>query len=55
MLQVNKVFLVQDRLQYNVFDLHSRRFITEEAFDKVHAYRSYLQVWKNGKLFYIRP
>lgn len=51
--KVQDVFLVQDKIEYKLYDLYSNAFITHDVYEKVCPYKSYFQVWKEGKMYYI--
>jgi hypothetical protein len=52
--KTDDVFLVQDKIDYKLYDLRKKKFITEESYQKVYPYKDYFQVLQDGKLFYIR-
>lgn len=47
------VFLVQDKINYKIYDLFTNTFLSDESYEKVYPYKFYFQVWKDGKMYYI--
>lgn len=47
------VFLVQDNIDYKIYDLFSNKFLSNESYETVYPYKLYFQVWKDGKMYYI--
>jgi len=51
--KLGEVYLVQDHIEYKLFDNYKRRLISNDSFDKVCPYLNYLMVVKKGKILYI--
>lgn len=51
--KASDVFLVQDKIEYKLYDLLSNKFLTNDAYEKVYPYKYYFQVFREGKLYYI--
>lgn len=48
------VFLVQDQLEYRLYDASVRRLLSPYAYSAVYPYRDYFLVVRNGVISYIR-
>jgi len=46
-------YLVQDYIEYKLFNLNTRKFMSDNSYEKVEYYKNYMMVLKNGKLFYL--
>lgn len=51
--KADDVFLVQDKIEYKLYDLFSNTFITNDSYESVYPYKFSFQVWKDGKMYYI--
>ncbi len=47
------VFLVQDKIEYKIYDLFTNKFLSNESYENVYPYKFYFQVWKEGKMSYM--
>lgn len=51
--KVSDVFLVQDKIEYKLYDLFTNKFMSNASYENVYPYKLYFQVWKDGKMYYI--
>jgi hypothetical protein len=51
--KASDVFLVQDKIEYKLYNLLSNKFITNETYEKVYPYKYYFQVFRDGKMYYV--
>lgn len=52
--KADDVFLVQDKIEYRLYDLFSNTFITNDSYESVYPCKVWFQVWRNGKMSYIK-
>ncbi|MBS1635337.1 MAG: WG repeat-containing protein [Bacteroidetes bacterium] len=47
-------FLVQDHVEYKLFSIYTRAFLSPESYDAVYPYLDYIQTFKKGKIAYLK-
>ncbi len=48
-------FLVQDNIEYKLFNSMTRKFISDDTFDTVYPYKGYLMLTKSREITYMNP